>query len=93
MMGYEILDPVVEPVTPEARLAPRLDTLEGKVIGLWSNQKINATELLDEAGRILTTRHRISGTRRGTYNAGRVMRPQEWGDIDGCDAVLLTHGD
>ena len=29
----------------------------------------------------------------GFYNAGRVMRFEEWGDIDGCDAVILTHGD
>jgi hypothetical protein len=92
-MGYEVLDPVVEPTIPEACLAPRLDTLEGKWIGLWSNNKINAGELLDEVEAVLRARHGIAGTYRGTYNAGRVMRPDEWGDLDGCDAVILTHGD
>jgi len=92
-MGYALLDPVVEPYVPEGRLAPRLDTLEGKRIGLWSNMKINASELLDEVEAILRTRHHIGSTQRGFYNAGRVMRPEEWGDIDGCDAVILTHGD
>jgi len=92
-MGYELLDPVIEATVPDARLAPRLDTLRGKWIGLWSNRKINAAELLEEAETVLRCRYDIAGTHRGTYNAGRVMRPEEWGDIDGCDAVILTHGD
>jgi len=92
-MGYAVLDPVVEPTIPKASLAPRLDTLEGKRIGLWSNNKINTTELLDEVEAILLDRYQIAGTQRGSYNAGRVMRPGEWGDVDGCDAVILTHGD
>jgi hypothetical protein len=92
-MPYALLDPTVEPFVPEARLAPRLDTLEGKRIGLWSNMKINAAELLDAVEAVLREEHGIAGTQRGTYNAGRVMRPEEWGDIDGCDAVILTHGD
>jgi hypothetical protein len=92
-MGYEVLDPVVKPTVPEAHLAPRLQTLEGKCIGLWSNNKINAVELLDEVEAILRDQYCIAGAKRGTYNAGRVMRPGEWGDIEGCDAVILTHGD
>jgi hypothetical protein len=92
-MGYAVLDPVVQPTIPKASLAPRLETLEGKWIGLWSNSKINASELLDEVEAVLRARYDIAGTYRGTYNAGRVMRPGEWGDIDGCDAVILTHGD
>jgi len=92
-MSYPLLDPVVDPFVPEARLAPRLDTLEGKRIGLWSNLKINTNELLDECETILRDRYAIASTQRGTYNAGRVMRAAEWGDVDGCDAVILTHGD
>ena len=30
---------------------------------------------------------------RGTYNAGRVMRPDEWKEVERCDAIMLTHGD
>jgi len=29
----------------------------------------------------------------GTYSPARVMRPGEWGEVDRCDAVILTHGD
>lgn len=92
-MRYQLLDPVVEPFVPEARLAPRLDGLAGKRIGLWSNRKINTTALLDECEVILRERHRIGSVQRGTYDAARVMRPDEWVGVDGCDAVLLTHGD
>ena len=92
-MPYALLDPTVEPFVPEARLAPRLDTLRGKRIGLWQNNKINAPELLEAVADVLRERYEIGSTQRGTYNAGRVMRPEEWGDIDGCDAVILTHGD
>ena len=91
--GYRVLDPVVEPYVPAARLAPRLDGLAGKRIGLWSNLKINTTELLDECEAVLRQRYGIASSQRGTYNVSRVMRPEEWGDVDGCDAVILTHGD
>ena len=92
-MGYEILDPTVDPVVMPGALAPRLTTLEGTRIGLWSNMKINADALLDEVDKILREEHCVASTQRGFYNAGRVMRFEEWGDIDGCDAVILTHGD
>ena len=92
-MGYEILDPTVDPVVAPGALAPRLATLEGTRIGLWSNMKINADALLDEVEKILREEHGVASTQRGFYNAGRVMGFEEWGDIDGCDAVILTHGD
>lgn len=92
-MTQKLLDPVVQPFMPKARLAPRIETLAGTRIGLWSNLKINTTELLDEVESILRAEHGIAGAQRGFYNAGRVMRSEEWGDIDGCDAVILTHGD
>jgi hypothetical protein len=93
MMTYQILDPVVEPSERAARLAPRLASLEGARIGLWSNRKINTKELLDEVEVVLRQHYKIGSTARGFYNGAAVMRPEEWGDIDGCDAVILTHGD
>jgi hypothetical protein len=92
-MAHEILDPTIDPVVEPGALAPRLETLEGARIGLWSNMKINADALLDEVEKILREEHGIASAQRGFYNAGRVMRFEEWGDIDGCDAVILTHGD
>ena len=92
-MTYRILDPVVQPCDRTGSLAPRLASLEGTRIGLWSNQKINTKELLDEVEAVLRRQYNIGSTARGFYNGAAVMRPDQWGDIDSCDAVILTHGD
>ncbi len=93
MAQLELLDPTAGPIVEPGTLAPRLDSLRGKRIGLWANMKLNSVELLDEIEQLLSSRYRIAGVVRGTYNAGRVMKPDEWGEIDRCDAALLTHGD
>jgi hypothetical protein len=89
----KLVDPVVRPTNVSVQLARRLDTLEGKTVGLWSNQKLNAGELLACVEAELRSRHRIAGIVHGTYSPARVMRPAEWGEVDRCDAVILTHGD
>ncbi len=88
-----LIDPVVPPTATPASLAPRLETLDGKRIGLWANMKLNSAELLGEVEHELRTRYNIAGVVRGTYNPGRVMKSNEWGDIDSCDAVVLANGD
>jgi hypothetical protein len=88
-----LVNPVVAPLVATAESAPRLDTLDGKYIGLWSNRKLNADELLECVADELRSRHRIAGTVAGSYHPARVMRANEWGDLDRCDAVILTHGD
>ena len=89
----KLIDPVVMPTTTGAALAPRLATLDGATIGLWSNPKLNAKELLDAREAELRSRWAIAGTVRGYYHAAKVLGPAEWGEVDRCDAVILTHGD
>jgi hypothetical protein len=89
----KLVDPVLAPTQVPLQLAPRLDTLEGKTIGLWSNMKLNAVELLACVEAELRSRHEIAGTVSGSYHPARVMRANEWGAVDQCDAVILTHGD
>jgi hypothetical protein len=89
----KLFDPVVRPYTEALSLAPRLDTLDGKTIGLWSNKKLNADELLSCVEAELRSRHAIGDVVRGSYSPARVMRSNEWGAVDRCDAVFLTHGD
>lgn len=91
--GLRVLDPTEPAVVEPGRLAPRLETLHGKVVGLYSNQKLNATRLLDMVEELLHERFELKGVVRGTYNVGRLMRRDEWKDVEGCDAVILTHGD
>ena len=89
----KVLDPTEQSVAESCGLAPRLNTLDGKVIGLYSNKKLNADALLDHVEAVLCEQYRPEGFVRGVYNAGRVMGLQEWKDIERCDAVILTHGD
>lgn len=88
-----VLDPVGELAFVPLQAAPRLDTLDGKVIGLYGNQKLNAEKLLDMVQGLLLQRHRIARFVRGGYNAGKVHKREDWEHLDDCDAVILTHGD
>ena len=89
----QVLEPITEAVVEPSDPAQRLDALDGKVIGLYQNGKLNAAELMDVVEEILRGRYRLADVVRGSYNAGRVMRPEEWRDVERCDAILLTHGD
>ena len=91
--GFQVLDPTSEPIIEPGDLAPRLDSLTGKRIGLYANFKLNAVELLDECQELLSSRFELEGFVRGRYDASRVMRPEEWEGVEDCDAVILTHGD
>ena len=89
----EVLDPTCEARVEPGALAPRLDALDGKRIGLYQNGKLNAKELMDCVEEQLRAKYRLAGIVRGSYDAGRLMRDDEWQDVEGCDAILLTHGD
>ena len=88
-----ILDPSAEAVLEAATLSSRLGSLDGKVVGLYANDKPRAPELLELVGDILSERYDLKGIVRGSYNGERVMRPDEWVDVHRCDAIVLTHGD
>jgi hypothetical protein len=89
----KLIEPLCSPVAMPVSLAPRLDSLDGKQIGLWANTKLNSVELLQEVEAELRARHNIAGVMTGTYHAGRELKPHEWGAIDTCDAVILANGD
>lgn len=88
-----LVNPVVAASTVGASLAPRLATLDGATVGLWSNGKLNAKELLDACEAALRDRFALAGVVRGGYHPARVLGAHEWGAVDSCDAVILTHGD
>jgi len=91
--GFEVLDPTSEAVVEPGQSAARLDSLDGKRIGLYQNGKLNAKELMDEVETLLRARHSVAGVVRGSYDAGRLMGADEWQGVEDCDAILLTHGD
>ena len=51
--GITVMDPRAQSLHAEAEMAPRPVKLEGKVLGLLSNSKHNATELLEMVGDLL----------------------------------------
>lgn len=51
-----VLDPTAKANVPEIEMAPRVDTLEGKVVGFLDNGKPNANLLLERIEELLSTR-------------------------------------
>jgi hypothetical protein len=95
-MGFIVLDPVQQPLPMDAasqlRPAPRLTTLNGKTIGLWSNQKLNATRILDMVRAELEQSFKFEIV-RGVYDPGALMPEDGWGELHRCDAVIMATGD
>ncbi|HZQ34751.1 MAG TPA: hypothetical protein VFD32_02380 [Dehalococcoidia bacterium] len=88
-----VLDPTVQPATDRCGGAARLDSLDGKVIGLYNNGKPNAARLVELVGEELGRRYALQGVVRGVYSASHGMRREEWAGIEQCDAIVLATGD
>jgi hypothetical protein len=54
--AIQMLDPVVASPIVERAAPGRLSTLDGKVIGLYSNTKLNANKVLEMAAEIIQQR-------------------------------------
>ncbi len=87
-----ILDPVQEALPSNNALAPRLTSLSGKVVGLYSNGKLNADRLLEMVAEELKADGEFT-IKKGSYAPERLMNDAEWGDVNACDVVILTNGD
>lgn len=92
-MTIEVLDPTQGPEPVDRTMAPRLGTLKGSVVGLYSNEKLNATALLDLVGEILVDAYGVESTIRGTYAISNLMDDGDWLKPDLCDFVVLSNGD
>ena len=91
-MAVKMLDPVQEPTGDLHEPAPRLATLNGKVLGLYNNAKLNSVRLMELIAEDLSRDFSFT-TRSGYYYAFRLTEDSEWGDVDKCDAVILANGD
>ena len=90
-----VLDPTSEAVIEAGSRAARVDTLDGKVLGLFNNQKLNAPQLLEMVGEVLSERYNLKEIVRGTYSSSQHHSWSEWQEkgASGCDVAILTHGD
>jgi hypothetical protein len=97
---YEVLSPWAEadPVHLKG-LAPRLDKLEGKKIGLLQNSKRAAPIILDVAERLLKEKYpttKISRFEGRSFSVSSLepQRKEEFEDwLKGLDAVIAAVGD
>jgi hypothetical protein len=95
-MPITVLNPTQAPLAEDLASgtppSPRLDTFDGKTIGLWNNAKLNAALLLEMIREELEKDYSFEVV-RGVYDPGNLMPDDGWGEIDRCDAVIMANGD
>lgn len=90
-----VLDPTVQPIPADGVVADRPETLDGKVIGLLANGKLNSEEILALTQEVLADRYEFKGVvARNKRNASRPC-PEEIIDelVEQCDVVITSSGD
>ncbi len=95
MARVSMLDPTSPPLPVDASMAERPDTLNGKVLGLLDNHKLNANNLLDDIEQLLSERYEFAEVVRSFKPD--VSRPAPSGTLDEiieqCDVVVTAIGD
>jgi hypothetical protein len=94
-MHIRMLDPTVAPDLVEATAAKRLGGLDGKVLGLLANGKVNGDALLELVREELAARYQLQAVvLRAKPNASRVAPAEIMEDLAArCDAVVTAIGD
>ena len=90
-----VLDPTAKADVPEREMAPRVDTLEGKVVGFLHNFKFNADLLLERIEEILSERFALKGVVRKKKLGAASGAAQPLMDelAETCDLVINGVGD
>jgi hypothetical protein len=92
----EVLNPVAPRVTTEVVPAPRLDTLDGKRIGLWWNRKQNGDVALAALARALGERYpRAEFVNFAFSRPTTLNHPEAYDTVvaSGVEAVLAATAD
>ena len=94
-MTLTILDPTIAADFAESPLAKRVADLDGKVLGLLHNGKVNGDHLLDLVREQLATRYRLRDVVVvHKPSASRVAEPDVLDRLAReCDAVVTAVGD
>jgi hypothetical protein len=93
-MTFRVLDPTTEKAPPAGRLAPRLDTLEGKTIGFISNGKEGTKGFFRHLDQMLREEHgvaRVVSRTKSNYSA--LADKHIVDEIRSWDAVVSGLGD
>lgn len=91
----QVLDPTVEPILEDSVVAERPDTLDGKVVGLLANGKMNSEEILAMVGEVLADRYEFkSVVAVNKRNASRPCPDEIINQlVERCDVVITSSGD
>jgi hypothetical protein len=89
-----MLDPIVASSTVQYAAPARLFTLDGTTIGLFSNNKLNATAVLEMAAEIIQQRFRPARFVRieDRIDFGELLNDEKHWD-EALDAALVAVGD
>lgn len=97
MASMEILNPVAELIRATVPPAPRLESLQGKTVGLYWNLKAGGNIALAAAAEELSRRHpgmRFRNYAGDVYGAAALVTAGDVKKItDECDAVIGTSSD
>ena len=90
-----ILNPTSPPLEVDARLATRPLDLNGKVLGLLNNSKLNASNLLDEVGELLSQRYEFAKVIKGSKPNASTPCPEHIVKefAASCDVLVTSNGD
>ena len=93
-MTFRVLDPTPGTAPPASKLAPRLDTLEGKTIGFISNGKEGTKGFFLHLDRMLREEYgvaKVVSRTKSNYSAPADKHIVD--EIKGWDAVVSGLGD
>lgn len=95
MATYVMLKPTAGGSTLSASLAPGLDTLQGKTVGILSNQKVNADEVLEALVTAIQQKYKIARVIKRTKRIQSQSAPPDLMNdlVSLCDAVIHGVGD
>ncbi len=89
-----VLDPTAKANVPEGEMAPRLDSLEGKVVGFLNSSKPNVDVLFERIEEILRARFSIRRTvSRRKFDAAFPVSEEALEALGKCDFVINGVGD
>lgn len=93
MSTYELYDPTADPRGLSASLAPRLQSLAGKKVGILDNSKANAGTLMLAVAERLRERYGVTDVVKRQKPVAGPPKPEVVDALAQCDFVLVGSAD
>ena len=92
-MSIRLYDPTAQPRAIDARLAPRLASLQGKRLGILDNGKANADVLMLAMAKILQERYGVGEIVKREKPVAGPPKPEVVDALAQCDLALVGSAD